>query len=216
MQMKINKHSASEDEELEAVIRDAYPKVYSYLYHRTLDAALSKDLTQETFYRFYKHQDQYEETGQLLNFLYRIALHLVYDHTRSRRYTDELQEEQVRDDTYNGERLFQKKEEFVILRSWISELPPHLQDVILLRYDEGLKQYVIIPEEAETVRWIFAMYLEGRSLREIAKALNGAGLTTVKGCEFAEGSLNVMIRNEIYAGDIGRNALWRTPLQRTK
>ena len=77
MQMKINKHSASEDEELEAVIRDAYPKVYSYLYHRTLDAALSKDLTQETFYRFYKHQDQYEETGQLLNFLYRIALHLV-------------------------------------------------------------------------------------------------------------------------------------------
>lgn len=72
------------------------------------------------------------------------------------------------------------------------------------RYDEGLKQYVIIPEEAETVRWIFAMYLEGRSLREIAKALNGAGLTTVKGCEFAEGSLNVMIRNEIYAGDIRR------------
>lgn len=139
MQMKINKHSASEDEELEAVIRDAYPKVYSYLYHRTLDAALSKDLTQETFYRFYKHQDQYEETGQLLNFLYRIALHLVYDHTRSRRYTDELQEERVQDDTYNGERLFQKKEEFVILRSWISELPPHLQDVILLRYDEGLK-----------------------------------------------------------------------------
>ena len=55
------------------------------------------------------------------------------------RYTDELQEEQMRDDTYNGERLFQKKEEFVILRSWISELPPHLQDVLLLRYDEGLK-----------------------------------------------------------------------------
>lgn len=35
--------------------------------------------------------------------------------------------------------MFQKKEEFVILRSWISDLPPHLQDVILLRYDEGLK-----------------------------------------------------------------------------
>ncbi|MCG4877910.1 hypothetical protein L0N00_15890, partial [Eggerthella lenta] len=86
-----------------------------------LDAALSKDLTQETFYRFYKHQDQYEETGQLLNFLYRIALHLVYDHTRSRRYTDELQEEQVRDDTYNGERLYQKKEENVNQRSRKSE-----------------------------------------------------------------------------------------------
>ena len=139
MQMKINKHAVSKEAELETAIRDAYPKVYSYLYHRTLDAALSKDLTQETFYRFYRHLDQYEEQGKLLNFLYRIARHLVYDHTRSRRYTDELQEEQMRDDTDNGERLFQKKEEFVILRSWISERPPHLQDVLLLRYDEGLK-----------------------------------------------------------------------------
>lgn len=139
MQMKINKHAVSKEAELETAIRDAYPKVYSYLYHRTLDAALSKDLTQETFYRFYRHLDQYEEQGKLLNFLYRIARHLVYDHTRSRRYTDELQEEQMRDDTYNGERLFQKKEEFVILRSWISKRPPHLQDVLLLRYDEGLK-----------------------------------------------------------------------------
>ena len=93
MQMKINKHAVSKEAELETAIRDAYPKVYSYLYHRTLDAALSKDLTQETFYRFYRHLDQYEEQGKLLNFLYRIARHLVYDHTRSRRYTDELQEE---------------------------------------------------------------------------------------------------------------------------
>ena len=77
MQMKINKHAVSKEAELETAIRDAYPKVYSYLYHRTLDAALSKDLTQETFYRFYRHLDQYEEQGKLLNFLYRIARHLV-------------------------------------------------------------------------------------------------------------------------------------------
>ena len=43
MQMKINKHAVSKEAELETAIRDAYPKVYSYLYHRTLDAALSKD-----------------------------------------------------------------------------------------------------------------------------------------------------------------------------
>ena len=140
MQIKIKKNAVRTDAQLEAAIQDAYPKVYSYLYHRTLDAALSKDLTQETFYRFYKHLDQYEEQGKLLNFLYRIALHLVYDYTKTKRFhMDELQEELVRDETHNGERLFQKKEEFIILRSWIAELPPHLQDVILLRYDEGLK-----------------------------------------------------------------------------
>lgn len=101
MQVKIKKKAVYKEDDLEAVIRDAYPKVYSYLYHRTQDAILSKDLTQETFYRFFKNLDQYEEQGKLLNFLYRIALHLVYDHTRSIRYTQELQEESVWDDT-NG------------------------------------------------------------------------------------------------------------------
>ncbi len=72
------------------------------------------------------------------------------------------------------------------------------------RYDEEKQKYIIIPEEAETVRWIFSMYLEGRSLREIAGELNGVGLSTVKGCGFTEGSLNVMIHNEAYAGDIRR------------
>ena len=72
------------------------------------------------------------------------------------------------------------------------------------RYDEEMQKYTIIPEEAETVRRIFAMYLEGRSLREIAGELNASGLSTVKGCKFSEGSLNVMIGNEAYAGDIRR------------
>lgn len=139
MQRKLKKIAALKDADLEAAIRDVYPKVYSYLYHRTLDAALSRDLTQETFYRFFQHLDRYEEQGKLINYLYRIALHLLYDDIRSKHYMDELQENQLCDNTYNGERLFQEKEEFVILRSWISDLPPHLQDVLLLRYDEGLK-----------------------------------------------------------------------------
>ena len=72
------------------------------------------------------------------------------------------------------------------------------------RYDEEKQKYIIIPEEAEAVRRIFAMYLEGRSLREIAETLNREGLVTVKGNAFTENSLNVMIRNEAYAGDIRR------------
>lgn len=72
------------------------------------------------------------------------------------------------------------------------------------RYDEEQRKYMIIPAEAETVRRIFDLYLEGRSLRGIAKVLNEAGLTTVKGCRFTEASLNIMIHNEVYAGDIRR------------
>ena len=72
------------------------------------------------------------------------------------------------------------------------------------RYDEEQKKYMIISEEAETVRWIFDRYLEGISIREIAKELNKAGLSTVKGSKFSEASLNVLLHNEIYAGDLKR------------
>lgn len=72
------------------------------------------------------------------------------------------------------------------------------------RYDEEEKKYVIIPEEAEAVRWMFRMYMEGVSLRLIAKNLNQAGIRTVPGNEFQEGSVRQMIFNEVYAGDIRR------------
>ena len=40
------------------------------------------------------------------------------------------------------------------------------------RYDDELRKYVIIPEEAESVRWMFQMYIDGVSLREIAGSMN--------------------------------------------
>lgn len=72
------------------------------------------------------------------------------------------------------------------------------------RYDEELKRYIIIPEEAEIVRWMFEMYLEGVSLQKIADTLNDAGHRTVKGCLFQEASLDLLLHNEIYAGDLRR------------
>lgn len=85
------------------------------------------------------------------------------------------------------------------------------------RYDEEQKKYVIIPEEAETVRWIFEMYLDGVSFRQMADTLNGAGLRTITGCEFAEASLDVLVHNEIYAGDIRRQKSYMAdPLTKNK
>ena len=72
------------------------------------------------------------------------------------------------------------------------------------RYDEEKRQYVIIPEEAEIVRKMFALYLDGVSLKDICAELNGAGYRTINGCLFQEASLHKMIKNEVYAGDILR------------
>ncbi len=85
------------------------------------------------------------------------------------------------------------------------------------RYQEEHKQYAVIPKEAETVRWIFEMYLAGHSLGKIAGALNGAGLTTVKGCAFSGSSIKAIIGNEIYAGDIRRQkSFMEDPIAKNK
>ena len=72
------------------------------------------------------------------------------------------------------------------------------------QYDEQLQRYVIIPEEAESVRYMFQLFLEGYSYQQIADKLTDAGIHTIQGNNFQEGSVRNHIINEAYAGDILR------------
>ena len=85
------------------------------------------------------------------------------------------------------------------------------------RYDDRQKKYIIIPEEAVIVRQMFSLYLEGKSLRAICDDLNGAGYRTINGCLFQEASLALLIKNEIYAGDLRRQKSYMAdPIRKTK
>lgn len=85
------------------------------------------------------------------------------------------------------------------------------------RYDEEQKKYVIIPDEAESVRWMFQMYIDGVSLREIAGNMNRAGIRSVLGNEFQEATVRQLIFNEVYAGDIRRQKCYMAdPIKKNK
>lgn len=85
------------------------------------------------------------------------------------------------------------------------------------RYDEEQKKYIIIPEEAEAVRWMFQMYIDGISLRCIAENMNQSGIRSVLGNEFQEASVRQLIFNEVYAGDILRQKCYvDDPISKTK
>ena len=85
------------------------------------------------------------------------------------------------------------------------------------RYDDELRKYVIIPKEAESVRWMFQMYIDGVSLREIAGSMNRAGIRTTLGNDFQEASVRQLIFNEVYAGDIRRQKCYMAdPITKTK
>lgn len=65
--------------------------------------------------------------------------------------------------------------------------------------DESLK---IVPEEATIVRQIYTDYLSGMGRNTIMKKLNAAGLKTRNGKEWTENSIDHILRNEKYAGDL--------------
>ena len=85
------------------------------------------------------------------------------------------------------------------------------------RYDEEEQKYMIIPEEAGAVRWMFQMYLDGVPFRRIAENMNRAGIRTTLGNDFQEASVRQLIFNEVYAGDIRRQKCYMAdPITKTK
>lgn len=85
------------------------------------------------------------------------------------------------------------------------------------RYDEEAQKYMIIPEEAEAVRWMFQMYIDGVSFRRIAENMNRAGIRTTLGNDFQEASVRLLIFNEAYAGDIRRQKCYMAdPITKAK
>lgn len=62
--------------------------------------------------------------------------------------------------------------------------------------------FTIVPQEAEIVRHIFRMYLEGMGCERIKKALTEAGIPAPNGGLWSASTILLMLRNEKYAGDL--------------
>ena len=82
------------------------------------------------------------------------------------------------------------------------------QRIVGYCYDEEQQKYVIVPEEAETVRYIFREYLHGVSLSKIARILTEKGVRKHSGGTFDTHSLADMIENPIYVGDLLHQKLY--------
>lgn len=66
--------------------------------------------------------------------------------------------------------------------------------------DKDTRKCIINEKEAEIVRLIFSMYAKGCGYKEILRHLNAMGYRTKKGNQFANGSLNNILKNEKYRG----------------
>ena len=129
------------DEAALAELYDRYaPCIYAYIYRRVSDAHLAEDLTGDVFVRVIKaiQTERFWQTS-FRAWLYRIAHNLVVDHYRRGGQATELTLDErlmaAEDDPASvvTERLSRQR-----LRAAISRLTPDQQQVLALRFGEGL------------------------------------------------------------------------------
>lgn len=68
------------------------------------------------------------------------------------------------------------------------------------RYEDG--RYVVVPEEAAVIRRIYSLYLSGKGIAAIAKALNSDGIHTRLGKPWTHRSVGLLLRNYAYTGNL--------------
>ena len=73
----------------------------------------------------------------------------------------------------------------------------------LFGYQYDGEKFVVVPKEADVVRYMFNRYLEGAGYRTIAKEVTEMGIKSVRGYDFKEEApIRGILTNEIYVGDI--------------
>ncbi len=73
---------------------------------------------------------------------------------------------------------------------------------VMLGYRQKDGKYIVVPEEAEIVRRIYAEYLDGKGLDAIVNGLNADGFLTQKGFTWHKGPVSRILRNSNYTGNL--------------
>ena len=68
------------------------------------------------------------------------------------------------------------------------------------RYKDG--QYIVVPEEAEIVRSIYADFLGGKGVTAIMKRLNKEGILTQQGFTWHKSAITRILKNYTYTGNL--------------
>ena len=115
--------------------------IYRYIYFRVGDAGDAEDLTEQVFLKAWEALPGYKPRGHpLTSWLYRIAHNLIVDHHRRQRTGAILLPEDRDHESEQPAALEQviEAEEISTLAKAIAQLSEDQQQVILLRFVEGL------------------------------------------------------------------------------
>lgn len=150
--------------------------IFRYIYHRTNDMQMAEDLTGDVFMRALQGMSGYRDQGKpFIAWLYRIAHARVIDHYRRvdrRPIESDVDEEPIAITTDMDAGLL-RRHAAKALREAITELTDEQQQVVILRFIEGLRLEEVAQMMGKNANAIKA--LQHRALKSLASRLERAG-----------------------------------------
>lgn len=150
-------------------------RIYSYIYHRVGNHHDAEDLTARTFYRALSHIGRYVDRGAPFSaWLYRIAHNLVanWHRDRSRRRLIALDDVVIISTAEASPHdQLEARERVEALRGAIRQLSPDRQQLLILKYSEGLSNAEIGAIMGRSEGAIKSLYF--RTLRALQEELRG-------------------------------------------
>ncbi|OKP99094.1 RNA polymerase sigma factor [Paenibacillus sp. P46E] len=121
---------------LTPLIERYYAGIQKYCYYRVRSEEESKDLTQETFYRFCRNIEGYTNTGKCRAYLYTIARHLCNDHLRKWSQLPRMETEEAADRgvIWQGGSVEEQVERQALVDELLQSLPEEQRELIFMRF----------------------------------------------------------------------------------
>ena len=146
--------------------------IYRYIFYRVGNVAEAEDLTETVFLKAWEALGHYRwREVPFSAWLYRIAHNVIVDRYRSKRDLVPLDEHTDLHDTADGpEEWMAEVETAEVLSRAIAQLPPDYQQVLVLRFINGLSHAetsLVLGRSEEAVR-----VLQHRALNAIRSILN--------------------------------------------
>ncbi|MBI3287747.1 MAG: sigma-70 family RNA polymerase sigma factor [Chloroflexi bacterium] len=170
---------AKRDPEAFGILYQKYvDRIYQYIYYRTGDPHEAEDLTARTFFRALGNIGRYTQRGVPFSaWLYRIAHNLVANWHRDRQHRQvvALEEIVLREHSGNpGESHLEQREREEALRRAIARLSAERQQLLILKFAEGLPNTQVGQIMGRSEGAIKSLY--HRTLEALRRELKSQGL----------------------------------------
>jgi RNA polymerase sigma-70 factor (ECF subfamily) len=151
----MEKVSKKIEDEFMAAYEELSDSLFRLCYFKTSKREVALDLVQEGFLKTWQHVVRGGEIRNMKSFIYQVVNNLIIDYYRKKKSfsLDSLAEEKNFDPSGDDHESIEKEAEIEIVRKVILKLEPTYQEVMVLRYVEGLtiKEITEIVGESENV-----------------------------------------------------------------